>query len=132
MEQFRGFPAKMQFTPLPNLFFSSLLPQISDIIVDYLQLMQGEDRRENRVQEIGYISRSLKALARDLNVPVLALSQLSRQVDWRASHIPKLSDLRESGSIEQDADIVIFIHREEADYTIEEWQDQHPDREYPR
>ncbi len=103
------------------------------IVVDYLQLMEGEGRnRENRVQEISYISRSLKALARDLNVPVLALSQLSRQVDWRASHIPQLSDLRESGSIEQDADIVIFIHRDEAYYTIEEWQDQHPDREYPR
>lgn len=105
---------------------------INLIIVDYLQLMQGEDRRENRVQEIGYISRSLKALARDLNVPVIALSQLSRQVDWRASHIPQLSDLRESGSIEQDADIVMFVHRDEAYYTIEEWQDQHPDREYPR
>ena len=105
---------------------------INLIIVDYLQLMQGEDRRENRVQEISYISRSLKALARDLNVPVLALSQLSRQVDWRASHIPQLSDLRESGSIEQDADIVMFVHRDEAYYTIEEWQDQHPDKEYPR
>ena len=105
---------------------------INLIIVDYLQLMQGEDRRENRVQEIGYISRSLKALARDLNVPVIALSQLSRQVDWRSSHIPQLSDLRESGSIEQDADIVMFVHRDEAYYTIEEWQDQHPDREYPR
>ncbi len=103
------------------------------IIVDYLQLMQGEDRRENRVQEIGYISRSLKALARDLNVPVIALSQLSRQVDWRASHLPQLSDLRESGSIEQDADIVMFVHREEAYYpTIEDWQNQYPDREYPK
>jgi len=106
---------------------------INLIIVDYLQLMQGEDRRENRVQEIGYISRSLKALARDLNVPVIALSQLSRQVDWRASHLPQLSDLRESGSIEQDADIVMFVHRDEAYYpTIEEWQNQYPDREYPR
>jgi len=103
------------------------------IIVDYLQLMEGEGRRENRVQEISYISRSLKALARDLNVPVLALSQLSRQVDWRASHIPQLSDLRESGSIEQDADIVMFVHREEAYYpNIEDWQNQFPDREYPR
>ena len=106
---------------------------INLIIVDYLQLMQGEGRRENRVQEISYISRSLKGMARDLSVPVLALSQLSRQVDWRASHIPQLSDLRESGSIEQDADIVMFVHREEAYYpNIEDWQNQFPDREYPR
>ena len=106
---------------------------INLIIVDYLQLMEGEGRRENRVQEISYISRSLKALARDLNVPVLALSQLSRQVDWRASHIPQLSDLRESGSIEQDADIVMFVHREEVYYpNIEDWQNQFPDKEYPR
>ncbi|MFC1898865.1 replicative DNA helicase [Chloroflexota bacterium] len=103
------------------------------IIVDYLQLVQGEDRRENRVQEIGYISRSLKALARDLNVPVIALSQLSRQVDWRSSHIPQLSDLRESGSIEQDADIVVFVNREEVYYpSVEDWQNQFPDRDYPR
>lgn len=106
---------------------------INLIIVDYLQLMQGEGRRENRVQEIGYISRSLKALARDLNVPVIALSQLSRQVDWRSSHIPQLSDLRESGNIEQDADIVMFVHREEAYYpNIEDWQNQFPDKEYPK
>jgi len=102
------------------------------IIVDYLQLMQGDGRRENRVQEISYISRALKALARELNVPVLAVSQLSRAVEWRASHIPVLSDLRESGSIEQDADIVLFVYRDEMYYTQEEWQTQHPDREYPR
>jgi len=102
------------------------------IIVDYLQLMQGEGRGENRVQEISYISRSLKALSRELNVPVIAVSQLSRAPEWRASHIPQLSDLRESGSIEQDADVVLFIYRDEYYYTEEEWQNQHPDREYPR
>jgi len=81
------------------------------IIVDYLQLMQGDSKSENRVQEVSYISRSLKAIARELNVPVLAVSQLSRAPQFRASHKPMLSDLRESGSIEQDADQVLFIYR---------------------
>jgi replicative DNA helicase len=102
------------------------------VIVDYLQLLQGEGRNENRVQEISYISRSLKALARELNVPVIAVSQLSRAVEWRASHIPQLSDLRDSGSIEQDADLVTFIYRDEAYYTEDEWRIQHPEEEYPR
>lgn len=101
------------------------------IIVDYLQLMTGEVRSENRVQEISNISRSLKALARELNVPVLAVSQLSRAVEWRASHKPQLSDLRESGSIEQDADIVMFIYRDDYYYTEQEWQAQHPEEAYP-
>ncbi len=105
------------------------------IIVDYLQLMQGEGRNENRVQEISYISRSLKALARELNSPVLAVSQLSRAVEWRASHEPQLSDLRESGSIEQDADVVLFIYREEYYVKEEDWRVQHADQpglSYPR
>jgi replicative DNA helicase len=82
------------------------------IIIDYLQLMEGRGK-ENRVQEISEISRALKNLAREINIPVLALSQLSRAVESRSPQIPKLSDLRESGSIEQDADVVLFLYRED-------------------
>jgi replicative DNA helicase len=81
------------------------------LIVDYLQLMDAE--RESRVQEVSEISRGLKAIAKELRIPVLAISQLSRAVESRTPPIPKLSDLRESGSLEQDADVVLFIYREE-------------------
>lgn len=86
---------------------------ISLVIIDYLQLMQGMGKAESRQQEISEISRSLKALARELRVPVIAVSQLSRAVENRTGNRPQLSDLRESGAIEQDADLVVFLFREE-------------------
>jgi replicative DNA helicase len=98
--------------------------QLDLIIVDYLQLMAGDTRTENRVQEVSYISRNLKVLARELNVPVLVGAQLSRAVEQRADKRPVLSDLRESGSLEQDSDIVMFIHRpdeKDADETRQDY-----------
>ncbi len=83
------------------------------LIIDYLQLMQGRGRFENRTQELASISRSLKGLAKELNVPIVALSQLSRAPESRSDHRPLLSDLRESGALEQDADVVLFIYRED-------------------
>ncbi|HET9215067.1 MAG TPA: replicative DNA helicase [Gaiellaceae bacterium] len=98
-------------------------PDLGLIIVDYLQLMTSGMTAENRVQEVSQISRSLKVLARDLDVPIIALSQLSRAVEQRHDKRPILSDLRESGSIEQDADIVMFIYRDEY-YNAEESEQQ--------
>ena len=102
------------------------------LVVDYLQLMsQGGRRPENRVQEMGEFSRSIKGMARDLDIPVLACSQLSRAPEQRPSHRPILSDLRESGSIEQEADVVAFIYREDIYTTKEEWEKRSPSEPYP-
>ena len=102
------------------------------IVVDYLQLMQGAaGRSDNRVAEVSDMSRSLKGMARELDVAVIACSQLSRAPEQRIPHIPMLSDLRESGSIEQDADVVVFIYREDVYITEEQWQQSYPDKPYP-
>ena len=106
------------------------------VIVDYIQLISGGERRtENRVQELSEVTRQLKAAARELNVPVIAVSQLSRAIEQRPDHLPQLSDLRESGSIEQDADVVVFIHREDKYYNEEQWDRRHAaelESPYPR
>ena len=104
------------------------------LVVDYLQLVQGKQRwgQSNRVQEITEISRELKVLASDLKVTLIACSQLNRMVESRPNNRPRLSDLRDSGSIEQDADVVMFIHREDVYTTEEEWNQMHPEQEYPK
>ena len=104
------------------------------LVVDYLQLVQGRQKwgQSNRVQEITEISRELKVLAGDLKVALIACSQLNRMVESRPNNRPRLSDLRDSGSIEQDADVVMFIHREDVYVTGEEWNQMHPGQEYPK
>lgn len=110
--------AKIYIDDMPNTTVSEMkakvrrLHNIDLIVVDYLQLMQNARRSDSRVQEISDITRALKIMAKELDVPVIALSQLSRSPDTRMEHQPKLSDLRDSGSIEQDADIVMFLYRE--------------------
>src|SRR5438874_4264704 len=96
-------PPRSTLFPYTTLFRS--------LIVDYLQLVSGHGKFENRTQEVSFISRGLKGIAKELNVPVVALSQLSRAPEAGKGREPQLSDLRDSGSIEQDADVVIFIHR---------------------
>ena len=99
------------------------------LVVDYIQLLSGsKSRSDNRVQELTEITTGLKALAKELNVPILALSQLSRQVELRDDKRPQLSDLRESGSIEQDADVVMFVYREE--YYLKNKQPREGTEEY--
>lgn len=102
------------------------------IIIDYIQLMRCSRGTDNRVQEMTYVSQAIKELARTINVPVLALSQLSRAVETRTPHVPMLSDLRESGSIEQDADVVLFIYRDEVYTKEDEWDRLNPDRPFPK
>ena len=119
-DRLRPIPLYIDDTPnlTPTDIFSrsrrlkSERPDLSLLVIDYLQLMSTGRRIDNRQQEVAEISRNLKILARDLNIPIIACSQLSRAIEKRDDHLPRLSDLRESGAIEQDADLVIFLHRE--------------------
>src|SRR6187431_1191373 len=127
-EKIRDYSIKLQSLPLyvdetGGLSISQLTARarrlkrqkgLDMIVIDYIQLLQGSGKKsDNRVQEVTEITTNLKALAKELNVPIIALSQLSRQVENRDDKRPKLADLRESGSIEQDADVVLFVFREE-------------------
>ncbi len=140
--QLSELPVYIDDTPLQSMVEMrskarrlSLEHDLDLLVVDYLQLIQGQTRSrgsDNRVQEVSEITRSLKGMARDLDIPVITCSQLSRGIEGRTGHRPQLSDLRDSGSIEQDADIVMFIHREDLYYTEEEWEQQFPARPYPQ
>ena len=146
-EQERLWPAVARLVALDILFYDAavLTPTemrarlrqlhrqgpIDLVLVDYLQLMTTGQQRQNRVEQVGEITRSLKALARELEVPVIAASQLNREVEHRSPPVPQLSDLRESGTIEQDSDVVMFIYREDMYATPEEWDQQHPSKPYP-
>ena len=101
---------------------------IQSLYIDYLQLMTSGSRSESRQQEVSELSRGVKALARELNVPIIALSQLNRAAEQREGHRPRMSDLRESGSIEQDADVVMMLHREEYYHRDEAWIEANPDK----
>lgn len=122
MEVLSGAPIFMDDSPSPTVMEIRAKArrlqsehELGLVVIDYLQLINGGGYSESRVQEVSEISRALKGMAKELNVPVLAVSQLSRGVEMRHPAIPKLSDLRESGSIEQDADVVMFIYREDKD-----------------
>jgi replicative DNA helicase len=102
---------------------------VKALIIDYLQLMSITGRSESRQVEVSEISRGVKAMARELEVPVMCLSQLNRAAEQREGHRPRMSDLRESGAIEQDADVVAMLHREEYYHQAEpEWADLNPDK----
>ncbi|MEK7138677.1 MAG: DnaB-like helicase C-terminal domain-containing protein, partial [Patescibacteria group bacterium] len=119
-ESLRSLPLYIDDTPSPNILQMRAMARrlqaehgLELLVVDYLQLMSGKRSYESPVQQVTEISRGLKGLAKELNIPILAISQLSRAVEQREGRKPRLSDLRDSGSIEQDSDLVMFIHRDD-------------------